>query len=64
MPDPMHQFEIKRLIKLDLFGIDVSFTNSALFMLLAIAVISALTIFGKRGRALVPTRLQSVAEIT
>lgn len=64
MPDPMHQFEIKRLIELDLFGIDVSFTNSALFMLLAIAVISALTIFGMRGRALVPTRMQSIAEIS
>ena len=64
MPDPMHQFEIKRLIELDLFGIDVSFTNSSLFMLLAIAAISALTIFGMRGRALVPTRLQSVAEIS
>ncbi len=64
MPNPMHQFEIKRLIELDLFGIDVSFTNSSLFMLLAMAAISALTIFGMRGRALVPTRLQSVAEIS
>jgi hypothetical protein len=30
MPDPMHQFEIKRIIPLELFGFDASFTNSAL----------------------------------
>ena len=60
----MHQFEIKRHLDLELFGIDVSFTNSALFMVLAIAAISVLTIWGMRGRALVPTRTQSVAEIS
>ncbi|MGI9387238.1 MAG: F0F1 ATP synthase subunit A [Methyloligellaceae bacterium] len=64
MPDPMHQFEIKRHLDLELVGIDVSFTNSALFMVLAIAAISVLTIWGMRGRALVPTRMQSVAEIS
>jgi len=64
MPDPMHQFEINRLVDLEIAGIDVSFTNSALFMVIAIALVSALTIWGMRGRALVPTRLQSVAEIS
>jgi F-type H+-transporting ATPase subunit a len=28
--DPMHQFEIKRFIPLEIFGLDISFTNSAL----------------------------------
>lgn len=64
MPDPMHQFEIKRLINLEFLGLDASFTNSSLFMVLAVAVISFLTIWGMRGRALVPTRMQSVAEIS
>jgi len=27
LPNPMHQFEIKRLIPLELFGFDASFTN-------------------------------------
>jgi F-type H+-transporting ATPase subunit a len=62
--DPMHQFQIKRLIPLDLFGLDVSFTNSALFMLIAIGIISWLLIYGMRERALVPGRLQSVAELS
>jgi len=63
MPDPMHQFEIKRLLELHVGGIDVSFTNSSLFMVIAVILISALTIWGMRGRALVPTRLQSVTEL-
>ncbi|MDA7947283.1 MAG: F0F1 ATP synthase subunit A [Hyphomicrobiaceae bacterium] len=64
MPDPMHQFEIKRLVELDVFGLDASFTNSSLFMVLAAMCVIFLTIFGMRGRALVPTRMQSVAEIS
>lgn len=64
MPDPIHQFEIKRYLDLDLFGIDASFTNSALWMVISVVLISLLTIWGMGGRALVPTRLQSVAEIS
>ncbi len=59
----MHQFEIQRLTKLELFGFDASFTNASLFMVIAIALISAFLILAMRGRALVPTRLQSMAEL-
>ncbi len=62
MPDPIHQFEIKRLIPLELFGYDASFTNSSLFMVIAAALIVGFLLFAMRGRALVPTRIQSVAE--
>lgn len=62
--DPMHQFEINRLIPIKLFGIDASFTNSALFMLIAVALTSILLIYGMRERALVPGRLQSLAELS
>jgi F-type H+-transporting ATPase subunit a len=64
MPDPMHQFEIKRLIELDLFGFDASFTNSALFMTIAAVLITALTLLAMRTGSLVPGRLQSVAELS
>lgn len=63
MPDPIHQFEIKRLFPMNLFGFDATFTNSALFMVLAVLLISAFLIFSMRGRSLVPTRLQSLAEM-
>ena len=64
MPNPMHQFEIKRFIDLEFLGVDASFTNASLFMVIAITLITFVTIGGMRGRALVPTRMQSLAEIS
>jgi len=64
LPDPMHQFEIKRLIELDAFGFDASFTNSALFMVIAAALITLFALFAMRKSALVPGRMQSVAELS
>ena len=46
--DPMHQFEIKRLIDIDIGGLDISFTNSSLFMFIGVAIISLITIFSVR----------------
>lgn len=63
MPDPIHQFDIIRYYPLELFGYDASFTNSSLFMVLAVASILGLLYFATGGRSLVPSRLQSVAEI-
>ena len=60
---PIAQFEIKSLVPLRLFGFDTSFTNSALFMVIAVGLISAFLIMSMRGRSLVPTRMQSVAEV-
>ena len=64
LPDPMHQFEIKRLVELDVFGVDASFTNSGLFMVIAAVLITLFTLIAMRRRALVPGRLQSVAEVS
>jgi F-type H+-transporting ATPase subunit a len=60
---PLEQFEIKRLIPANIGGLDVSFTNSALFMAIAAAMIALLMVYSMRGRAIVPGRLQSVAEL-
>ena len=59
----MHQFEIERIQPLELFGYDISFTNSSFYMVLAVALISAFLILAMRGRALVPSRIQSLAEM-
>lgn len=58
----MYQFEIKRLIPLEFNGYDISFTNASLFMVLAVVLSSAFLIYAMRGRSLVPTRVQSLAE--
>jgi F-type H+-transporting ATPase subunit a len=64
MPDPIHQFDLHRIVHINLFGWDVSFTNSAAFMVLTVLLITAFFVYATRGRSLVPSRLQSVAEIS
>ncbi|MEX0759960.1 MAG: F0F1 ATP synthase subunit A [Tistlia sp.] len=44
-------------------NLDLSFTNSALWMLITIAAVTAFFVFSTGGRALVPGRMQSVAEL-
>jgi F-type H+-transporting ATPase subunit a len=64
MPDPIHQFDLHRILPLNLGGWDVSFTNSAAFMLATVLLSTAFLVYAMRSRGLVPGRLQSVAEIT
>ena len=61
---PLEQFAIKRLIEFHLGGLDVSITNSALFMLVAIVLITAFMTLGMRQHALVPGRWQSMVELS
>ena len=63
--DPIHQFQIKNLLTFGhIGGSEIAFTNSALFMLIALIVIAALTIGATASRALVPGRMQSIAEMS
>lgn len=62
--DPLHQFEIKRLIPLKLGDLDVSFTNSSMWMVLAILAVTVFLVGGMRRRAVVPGRWQSMAEMS
>jgi len=61
---PLSQFEIKRLIPMEIGGIDVSFTNSAAFMALTVIAVSVFLTVGMRRHALVPGRWQSMAELS
>jgi F-type H+-transporting ATPase subunit a len=61
---PLDQFKIEPIIPIHIGGIDASFTNSALLMCITVAVASIVVIWGSRGRALVPSRWQSLAEIS
>jgi F-type H+-transporting ATPase subunit a len=63
--DPIHQFEIKNLFPiLHIGGTEIAFTNSAVFMLIALLLIVLLMLGATRSRALVPGRLQSLAEVS
>ena len=63
MAGPLQQFEIAPIMELTAGGVDVSFTNSSLWMAISVACIYLLMTFGMRKGALVPGRLQSVCEI-
>ena len=60
---PIHQFEIHDLVPFKLFGIDVSFTNSSLYMVLALGIITFFLTQAMRQGSLVPNRAQSMAEL-
>jgi F-type H+-transporting ATPase subunit a len=61
---PLEQFEIKPIVPIRVGDLDLSFTNSALFMVIAVVLITTFLTASMRGRALVPTRLQSMAEMS
>jgi F-type H+-transporting ATPase subunit a len=61
--NPIEQFHISRLVPLHLFGYDVSFTNSSLFMVIALALAVLVMIIGSSAGSLIPGRLQAVAEM-
>ena len=62
MSNPMEQFEIKTLIPIKLGGVDISFTNSSLFMVLAVVLSTLVLGLCLRKRSLVPNTAQSVPE--
>jgi F-type H+-transporting ATPase subunit a len=63
--DPIHQFRIQNLVPIfTIHGHEIAFTNSALFMLVIVVLVSALLIGATTPRAVVPGRLQSVAEMS
>lgn len=63
MAGPLEQFEIKPLAELSVAGIDVSFTNSALWMVIAAVLVTGFMTLSMRRGALVPGRWQGAAEV-
>jgi len=60
---PMAQFDIKPIVEINLAGYDISYTNSALFMTLAVICTFGLFWAATRKRTMVPGRMQSVGEL-
>ncbi len=61
--DPLHQFQIVPIIELSVEKVDLSFTNSSLWMAIAVGCVYYLVMAGTRHHALIPGRLQSVVEL-
>ena len=61
--NPIEQFAVRPILSITVGGHDVSLTNSAVFMLVAVAIVCGLMAIAGRGGATVPTRMQAMAEI-
>lgn len=60
---PLEQFELHSWLDIPVGGLNLAFTKSSFMMLLIVALITIFLVAGVRGRALVPTRWQSMAEL-
>ena len=64
MNSPVEQFTIKTLYDFNLMGIDISFTNASLFMILSIFCSIGFLYFGARKQSLIPNRIQCLVEMS
>ena len=61
---PLEQFKIQTLIPIKVGDVDVSFTNSSGAMLLTAILVCMCLLIGMRKKALIPNRMQSIAELS
>ena len=61
--DPIAQFEIHKLAELKIGKYDISFTNSALMMVITVALISLWLLLSSK-KSLIPGRAQSLVEVS
>ncbi len=62
--DPIHQFQISKWIPIEIGGLDFSFTNSSAFMAATAVAAGAFLYMTTSSRGLVPSRLQSISEMS
>jgi F-type H+-transporting ATPase subunit a len=60
---PVEQFKLKPLLPLEVGGLDLSYTTSALWMTITVIGVTAFLTLSMRGGRLVPGRWQSMAEM-
>jgi len=60
---PLEQFEVKPIVPIDIGGVDISFTNSSLFMALTLGLSAGFLLYAGGRGAMVPGRLQMVSEL-
>jgi len=61
----MHQFEVYRIgPEIDLGGLNFSFTNSSLFMVISSILILSLLFLGTKKKSLIPSKIQLITEMS
>ena len=64
MASPMEQFEVRPIVPLHVGNLDISFTNASLWMCIVVAAAAIFLTLGASSRRLVPTRIQSITEMS
>ncbi len=64
MASPLSQFEIKKIIPIEAFGYDISFTNSSLAMLITVSLMILFMYLGIKNLSIIPSKSQSALEST
>ena len=63
MEDPLHPFELHTFLPLSLLGVDISINKAVIMMFLVVGLVIGLLTKAKSAGSLVPTKLQSMAEL-
>ncbi len=63
MENPLHPFELHTIVPLSLFGLDISINKAVIVMFLVVGLVVLLMTKARSAGSLVPTKLQSLAEI-
>jgi F-type H+-transporting ATPase subunit a len=61
---PLEQFEIHPILPITVGDLNLSFTNSSLWMAIAVVLIYGLVMLGTRHGSMVPGRLQALVELS
>jgi F-type H+-transporting ATPase subunit a len=62
--NPMQQFSVHRIgPEIQIAGVDISFTNASLFMVISSLAICFILFFGSRERSLIPGKIQLITEM-
>ena len=61
--NPLAQFQIEKFVNISLFGFDISFTNSSLFMIIAGILTLIYFVIAFKSQQLIPSRFQASAEM-
>ena len=62
--NPMQQFSVHKIgPEIKIAGIDLSFTNASLFMVISASIILLFLFFGSKEKKIVPNKIQLIAEM-
>ena len=62
--NPMQQFSVHKIgPEIKIAGIDLSFTNASLFMVISAALIASFFIFRNKEKKIIPDKIQLVSEM-